>query len=58
MRIRIRESRYNDNNSFTYEHQPSGKSGSIQKRFVNKEKQKEVNEYGFAYTNQPSVYLQ
>ena len=39
------------------EHRESARSGSIETRFINKAKIKELEEYGYAYVNKPIEFM-
>lgn len=52
-RVRISKGRYFGENSFHAEIRALGVSGSIEKRYISKEKAREVEENGYAYVNQP-----
>lgn len=53
-RIRITNTgKYASTESYAAEIRSIGVSGSIDKHYIRKEKQAEVEEHGFAYTNQP-----
>ena len=59
MRIRIRLNGWYDNDKTTLkvEHHPTGSKGTVERRFVRKEKIKELEEFGYAYTNLPKEYI-